>query len=147
MNIFNKEGRFMKKLVFAVVMSSMPVCFAEEAKPYMVITSEDAPHVEQTTSQGSNAYLQEQVPVYYLPKGEMLSHALRKYVKAQGWNDLIWDLDYDYKIEAPISMSGDIVQAITDLIKTYQSYGGLMGVEPIFAKGNYIVAIRQLGKY
>ncbi len=82
---------------------------------------------------------------YMLPEGEYLSDALRNYVKKQGWKDLRWNVDHDYRLDAPVAMVGKgLVDAVTNLIITYQAQGGLQGVEPVFAKGNKIVVIRPM---
>lgn len=84
---------------------------------------------------------------YMLPEGEYLSDALRTYVKKQGWKDLRWEIDEHYRIDAPIPMIGDdVIESVTNLVRTYQNQGGLMGVEPLFAKGNKMVVIKKMDR-
>lgn len=80
----------------------------------------------------------------FLPAGGKLSDELRSYVKSMGWNDLKWKIDIDYHIDNPIPMNGDMFTAITNLVKTYQSQGGLQGVTPMFAAGNRVVVIQKM---
>jgi hypothetical protein len=102
------------------------------------------PSVTVTTAEVTKARLEHEQKIKTLNPGGRLSDELRKYVKAMGWSDLKWNLDYDYKITAPIPMKGDMITAVTNLVKTYQDQGGLMGVTPFFAAGNRTVVIQKM---
>ncbi|WP_019583732.1 TcpQ domain-containing protein [Thioalkalivibrio sp. ALE16] len=82
-------------------------------------------------------------PAYVLRAGTMLSESLRRYVKAQGWNSLRWNVDHDYFIEDDIPMRGDMQSAIMGLVRAYQDQGGLMGVSPRFAEANRVVVFES----
>lgn len=83
---------------------------------------------------------------YTIPPGPSLSRALDKYVVSMGWNGSRWLIDSDYRVDAPIPMNGDLVSAITNLVKTYQAQGGMMGVTPLFAEANKIVVFRKMDR-
>lgn len=72
--------------------------------------------------------------VAYLPAGGYLRDELRDYANARGW-DLKWKLDYDYKINKPIPMAGDVPTAVQNLVNNYQALGGLQAVTPFFMTG------------
>lgn len=127
-------------------------------KPKTMITSEalrerfDTPIEHQkiqsamkvTTDEVTRARIAHEQQVQTLKAGGRLSDELRAYVKSNGWSNLKWKLDYDYKITAPIPMKGDMITAITNLVRTYQDQGGLMGVSPFFAAGNRTVVIQKM---
>ncbi|ADC73314.1 hypothetical protein TK90_2829 (plasmid) [Thioalkalivibrio sp. K90mix] len=82
-------------------------------------------------------------PTYVLRAGTMLSESLRRYVQAQGWNSMRWNVQHDYYIEDDIPMHGDMQSAIVGLVRSYQAQGGLMGVSPRFAESNRVVVFEQ----
>lgn len=79
-----------------------------------------------------------------LRAGENLSAELERYVRARGWS-MRWNTGDDYIIDVPIAMPrGDVIEAVTWLVRTYQAQGGMEGVVPRFAKGNKVVVIEQM---
>jgi hypothetical protein len=102
------------------------------------------PSVTVTAAEATQARLAHEQQIQTLKAGGRLSDELRAYVKAMGWDHLKWKVGYDYKVTAPIPMKGDMITAVTNLVKTYQDQGGLMGVTPFFAAGNRTVVIQKM---
>lgn len=79
-----------------------------------------------------------------IPAGTRLSEALELFVKARGWS-MRWLIDEDYMLDADLPVpAGDVIEAVTWVVQTYQRQGGMRGVVPLFAKGNKVVAIQKM---
>lgn len=105
-------------------------------------TPEDHGHAKSEAEPKTEAEPEPVVP--RLMPGEKLSDALNEYVRSQGWNGVRWRLDHDYRIQDSIPMEGDMIEAITRLMRAYQSQGGLLGAEPVFMRGNRMVVIQPM---
>lgn len=79
-----------------------------------------------------------------LKAGENLSTALEKYVAQRGWR-MRWNIDEDYALDVDLPLpAGDVIEAVTWVVRTYQSQGGMEGVVPRFAKGNNVVVLETM---
>lgn len=79
-----------------------------------------------------------------LPSGSRLSTALERFVRERGW-DLRWQIEEDYMLDANLPIpSGDVIEAVTWVVNTYQSQGGMPGVVPRFARSNQIVVVEKM---
>lgn len=79
-----------------------------------------------------------------LPAGSRLSSALESYLRDRGWQ-LRWLIEEDYVIDVNLPMQGgDVIEAVTWLVNTYQVQSGLQGVVPRFSRGNQVVAIEMM---
>lgn len=82
--------------------------------------------------------------VTVLHAGETLSSALSQFAQAGGWT-LRWNIDDDYVLDVDLPMpTGDVIEGITWVVKTYQAQGGLEGVVPRFARGNHVAVIEDM---
>lgn len=85
----------------------------------------------------------QQHPGYILPAHQLLSRALGDYVKGQGWT-LKWSNAVDdYPLDAPfpIPSGKDVIAGVMYVISAYKRQGAMLGVTPVFAKPNHVVAI------
>lgn len=79
-----------------------------------------------------------------LPAGDRLSTALERYVRERGW-DIRWKIDEDYVLDASLPIpTNDLIEAVTWVVHTYQSQGGMMGVVPRFARTNRVIVIEKM---
>ncbi len=60
-------------------------------------------------------------PLWTIRSGEMLSDVLARWCATAHWQKPQWGTKYDYKIKADASFEGDMVTAITTLMKAYQA--------------------------
>jgi len=79
-----------------------------------------------------------------LPSGSRLSVALERFIRERGW-DIRWNIDEDYVLDAQLPIpTSDVIEAVTWVVHTYQSQGGMPGVVPRFARANKIVVIEKM---
>lgn len=79
-----------------------------------------------------------------LPSGTRLSVALERFIRERGW-DVRWNIEEDYILDANLPIpTTDVIEAVTWVVHTYQSQGGLPGVVPRFARTNKIVVIEKM---
>lgn len=79
-----------------------------------------------------------------LPSGSRLSTALERFIRERGW-DIRWNIEEDYILDANLPIpTSDVIEAVTWVVHTYQSQGGMPGVVPRFARTNKIVVIEKM---
>lgn len=79
-----------------------------------------------------------------LPSGSRLSVAMERFVRERGW-DIRWNIDEDYVLDAQLPIpTSDVLEAVTWIVHTYQSQGGMPGVVPRFARANKVVVIEKM---
>lgn len=79
-----------------------------------------------------------------LSAGTNLSAALEEYVNRRGWQ-LRWLIEEDYMLDVDLPLKGgDFIEAVTNVVRTYQAQGGMEGVVPRFARGNNVVVIEKM---
>lgn len=79
-----------------------------------------------------------------LPSGSRLSTALERFVRERGW-DIRWQIEEDYILDANLPIpTSDVIEAVTWVVNTYQSQGGMPGVVPRFARSNKVVVIEKM---
>jgi len=57
---------------------------------------------------------------WHIPAGHLLSTAILEWAKEWNWN-LIWQADVDYRISAPIVLTGDFLQTVGQVLDAYKS--------------------------
>lgn len=81
---------------------------------------------------------------FVLRAGSSLSSALDAYAKSKGWS-LRWNVRDDYMLDADVTIPPmTIEQGITWVVRAYQAQGGLLGVQPRFARPNHVAVIEPM---
>lgn len=75
---------------------------------------------------------------FSVDQGQMLHPLLAGWAAAAGWN-LVWNSEYDYRIEAKASFGGDFIDAVTALASAMSDARPTITVD--FYKGNRVVVI------
>lgn len=84
--------------------------------------------------------------VYTLTAGKDLSSELIRWAKLSGWH-LMWDLDYDFRIESDTHFKGTFDEVILKMVKAYQANGALLNVMPRISKANNTVKIAEFKEH
>lgn len=75
---------------------------------------------------------------FSVDQGQMLHPVLADWAKAAGW-ELVWDSEFDYRIEAAATFNGDFVDAVTALASAMADARPTITAE--FYKGNRVLVI------
>lgn len=70
--------------------------------------------------------------------GQMLHPVLADWADCAGWT-LVWNSEYDYRIEAAATFHGEFIDATTDLVKAMADARPTVTVD--FYKGNHVVVV------
>lgn len=82
--------------------------------------------------------------VYTAYKGELLSTELARWAKTEGWN-LHWGISEDYPVAFDSEFGGkSVVEAVQNVVKAYQTRGGMPGVIAVHSKANRVVSIEYM---
>ena len=74
----------------------------------------------------------------------MLSKGLAEYVKKFGWS-MRWNIKTDYLVDTQLPIpAGSVIHGVTYVVRAYQSWGGLLGDVPRFAKPNKVVVMQPV---
>ncbi|MGD8907876.1 MAG: TcpQ domain-containing protein [Chromatiales bacterium] len=81
---------------------------------------------------------------YMVYKGELLSNELARWAKTEGWN-LHWGISEDYPVAFDTEFDGKtIVEAVQNVVKAYQTRGGMPGVIAVHSEANHVVSIEYM---
>jgi len=75
---------------------------------------------------------------FSVSEGQMLHPVLADWAAAAGW-ELVWDSEFDYRLEAAARFSGDFVDAVSALTRAMEDARPSITVE--FYKGNHVVVV------
>jgi len=95
------------------------------------------------TGVSSSTNYQMKAKVWQINKDQYLSEALSGWARSVGWN-LHWDLERDFIIEHPARFNGTLMQAIEELISSYQLQRAMLRVKATQHFDNRIIHIHKV---